>query len=147
MGHEAQLLKNTSVLKVLELLGSPEKGARFKDEMLRSRGAESEPESESLGVMATSQELESGSESIKLPRLRLLDILFESVIKLAYAGESLDALFGNSCADIAFESFWYQGRSQRCATDANAPERLSGAPRTSYSFMPGRRSEFSWDAY
>ena len=47
-------------------------------EMIYTRGAESEsePESESPGVVATSKE----SESIKLPRLRLQNALFESVI-------------------------------------------------------------------
>ena len=44
-----------------------------------SRSAESEPESESPGVVVTSQESESGSESIKLHRLRLRNVLFESV--------------------------------------------------------------------
>ena len=47
-----------------------------------NRGAESESEpeseSESPGVVATSQE--SDSESTKLPRLRLRNFLFESVI-------------------------------------------------------------------
>ena len=77
------LLINKSVLKVLELLGTPKNGAHFDDEMLRNRDAESEPQSESPGVVATSQESESGSkssESIKLPRLRLRDVLFKSVI-------------------------------------------------------------------
>ena len=46
----------------------------------KTRGAESEPESESPGVVAPSQESESESESIKLPRLRLRNVLFESVI-------------------------------------------------------------------
>ena len=47
-----------------------------------TRGAESEPESESKspGVVATSKKSESGSESIKPPRLRLRNVLFESVI-------------------------------------------------------------------
>ena len=44
----------------------------------RNRGAEPESESESPGVVATSKELES--ESIKLPRLRLRNVLFESVV-------------------------------------------------------------------
>ena len=43
------------------------------------------------GVVATSQE----SESIKLPRLRLRNMLFESVMQFAYAGEILHALFEN----------------------------------------------------
>ena len=41
---------------------------------------ESESESESTGVVGTSQESESKSEPIKLPRLRLRNVLFESVI-------------------------------------------------------------------
>ena len=45
----------------------------------RGAESESESESESLGVM-TSQESESGYESIKLPRLLLRNVLFESVI-------------------------------------------------------------------
>ena len=47
---------------------------------LRGAESESEPdsESESPGVMATSQE--SGPESVKLPRLRLRNVLLESVI-------------------------------------------------------------------
>ena len=45
-----------------------------------TRGAESESESESPGVVATNQESESESESIKPPRLRLRNVLFESVI-------------------------------------------------------------------
>ena len=48
--------------------------------MVSAMGTESEPESESHGVVATSQESESGSESNKLPRLRLWNVLFESVI-------------------------------------------------------------------
>ena len=51
------------------------------------------------------------------------------------------------CADIVFKFSRYQGRGQRGATGANAPARLSGAPRTSYSLTQRRRSEFSWDAY
>ena len=49
---------------------------------VQGRGAESEsePESESFGVVAMSQESESGSESTKLPRLRLRNVLFDSVI-------------------------------------------------------------------
>ena len=47
-------------------------------EIVRNRGAESEPESP--GVVATSQESESGSESVKLPRLRLRNVLFKCVI-------------------------------------------------------------------
>ena len=39
--------------------------------VLHTMGAESEPKSESHGVVATSQELESESESIKLPWLWL----------------------------------------------------------------------------
>ena len=50
------------------------------------------------------------------------------------------------CADIVLKFSRYQGRGQRDATGANAPVRLSGAPRTSYSLMLGRRSEFYWDA-
>ena len=63
--------------------------------MVKTRGAESEsePESESPGVVATSLELES--ESNKLPRLRLQNVSFESVIQFAYTGENLEALFGN----------------------------------------------------
>ena len=51
-------------------------------ERVQTRGAESEsePESESPGVVATSQESESETESIKLPRLRLRNVLFENVI-------------------------------------------------------------------
>ena len=47
-----------------------------------SRGAESElePESESPGFVATSQESESKSESIKPSRFRLRNVLFENVI-------------------------------------------------------------------
>ena len=48
--------------------------------IIHTRSAESEPESESLGVVATSQESELDSESINLPRLRLRKVLFESVI-------------------------------------------------------------------
>ena len=51
------------------------------------------------------------------------------------------------CADIVFKFCRYHGRSQGSATDANAPARLSGAPRTSYWLMLGHRSEFSWDVY
>ena len=49
-----------------------------KVRVLISRGAESESESESPGVVATNKESES--ESIKLPQLRLRDVLLESVI-------------------------------------------------------------------
>ena len=52
--------------------------------ILKNRGAESEPESE------------SGLESIKLPPLRLRNVMFESVIYFAYVGENLDVLFGNN---------------------------------------------------
>ena len=51
------------------------------------------------------------------------------------------------CADIVFKFCSHQGCSQRGATGTNAPARLSRVPRTSYSLMLGRRSEFSWDAY
>ena len=54
----------------------------WKDKMchvfVTTRGAESESESKSPGVVATSQESES--ESIKLPRLKLRNVLFESMI-------------------------------------------------------------------
>ena len=46
--------------------------------LLNVRGAESK--SESLEVVATSQESESELESIKLPRLRLRNALLESLI-------------------------------------------------------------------
>ena len=59
-----------------------------------SRGAESESESESPGVVVAGQESESESESIKLPRLRLRNVLFESVILFASAGENLNPPFG-----------------------------------------------------
>ena len=59
-----------------------------------TRGAESE--SESRGVETTRQESESGSESTKLPRLQLRNVLFQSVIWFPDAGENLDALFGNN---------------------------------------------------
>ena len=49
-------------------------------------------ESESLRVVATSQE----SESIDLPRLRLWNVLVESVMQFAHAGENLHSLFGNN---------------------------------------------------
>ena len=64
-----------------------------------TRGAESEPDSKSPGVVATSQESESESVSIKLPQLRLRNVLCES----SYAGENLHALFGTICADIVFK--------------------------------------------
>ena len=51
-------------------------------DILSSRDAESEQESESElpGVVATSQELESESKPIKLPQLRLQNVVFESEI-------------------------------------------------------------------
>ena len=47
-----------------------------------TRGAESEPETEpeSPRVVAMSRKTESESESIKLPQLRLRNVLLESVI-------------------------------------------------------------------
>ena len=60
--------------------------------MFCARGAESE--SESPEVVAASRESES--ESIKLPGLRLRNVLFEYAIQVAYAGEKLHALFGNN---------------------------------------------------
>ena len=68
-----------------------------------SRDAESESESESPGVGATSHESESGSESIKLPRLRLRNVLFDSVIQFAYAWENLHAHFRNNLADVVLK--------------------------------------------
>ena len=43
-------------------------------------------------------------------------------------------------AYIAFKFCTHQRRTQRGATGANAPAMLSGAPRTSYSLLMGRRS-------
>ena len=54
----------------------PSQKVRFGS--VQTRFAESE--SESPGVVATCEESESESESIKLPRYRLRNVLFESVI-------------------------------------------------------------------
>ena len=67
--------------------------------IVEDRGAEPELESESESpgvVAATSQQSKSESESTKLARLRLRNVLFESVIQFANAGENFHAFFGNN---------------------------------------------------
>ena len=65
---------------LLGAISRNEKGSVAPWDKTRGAESESEPESEFPGVVATSRESGSGSELIKLPRLRLRNVVLEPVI-------------------------------------------------------------------
>ena len=146
-------VKCCSILSLRPDLESSHRFASLKttSDMIFTRGAESksesESESESPGVVETRQGSESGSESTKLPRLWLRNVVFESMIySLSMQGRIWMQFLKIICAEIIFKFFRYQGRSQRVATGTMHLRGSGGPTRTSYSLMLGHRSEFSWDA-